>query len=169
MQRYSGIFMGQRKKPNSETEAEMEGSGDDCEPQGLAFLSAEFDKFQQTINHTESKLVQHLDEYQETSRRGQAKISKTLKKVEENLQKMNQNQSRITEALMQVTHQGKDPHTYGNKEAGGSGGGHEEIRYNLEKAPRSEGSLGGGTSHGQMGSRVNPRPYMPMFTDEQLG
>jgi hypothetical protein len=82
---------------------------------------------------------------------------------------MNQNQSRITELLMQVTHQGKDPDTYGNKEAGGSGGVHEEIRYNPEKAPRSEGSLGGGTSHGQMGSRVNPRPYMPMFTDEQLG
>jgi hypothetical protein len=50
MQRYSGIFMGRRKKPNSETEAEMEGSGDDHEPQGLAFLAAEFDKFQQTIN-----------------------------------------------------------------------------------------------------------------------
>jgi hypothetical protein len=45
MQRYSGIFMGRRKKPTSETEAEMEGSGDDCEPQGLAFLATEFDKF----------------------------------------------------------------------------------------------------------------------------
>jgi hypothetical protein len=45
MQRYSGIFMGRRKKPNSETEAEMEGSGYDHEPQGLAFLVAEFYKF----------------------------------------------------------------------------------------------------------------------------
>jgi hypothetical protein len=77
--------VGRRKKPSSETEAEMEGSGDDREPQGLAFLVAEFDKFQQTINRTESKLVQHLDEYQETSRRGQAEIFETLKKVDENL------------------------------------------------------------------------------------
>ena len=46
MQRYSGIFMGRRKKPTSETEPEMEGSGDDREPQGLYFLAAEFDKFQ---------------------------------------------------------------------------------------------------------------------------
>lgn len=45
MQRYSGIFMGRRKKQSSETEAKMEGSGDDCEPQVLAFLAAKFDKF----------------------------------------------------------------------------------------------------------------------------
>ena len=147
----------------------MEGSGDDHEPQGLAFLVADFDKFQQTINHTESTLVHCLGEYQETSRRGQVEISETLKKVDENLQMMNKNQSWITKIMMQVTHQGKDSDTYGNKEVGGSGGVHEEIRYNPKKAPRSEGSLGGGTSQGQMGSRVNPRPYMPTFTDEYLG
>ena len=51
---------------------------------------------------------------------------------------------------MQMTPQGKDPKTYGNKVAGGSsgyggsGGSHGEIRYNLEKSPRSEGSHGGG-------------------------
>jgi hypothetical protein len=44
MQRYSGIFMGRRKKQTSEIEAEMEGSGDDREPQGLAYLAAEFHK-----------------------------------------------------------------------------------------------------------------------------
>jgi hypothetical protein len=55
---------------------------------------------------------------------------------------------------MKMTHEGKDPETYGNKEAGGSHGG---DRYNPEKAPRSEGSHGGGTSHGQMASRMNPR------------
>ena len=70
---------------------------------------------------------------------------------------------------MQVTLQGKNPDTYGNKEAGGSGGIHEEIRYNPEKAPRSEGSLEGDTTQGQMGSRVNQRRYMPTFTDDQLG
>ena len=42
MQRYRGIVMGRRKKNNSETEAEMEGSGDDHEPQGLALLVVEF-------------------------------------------------------------------------------------------------------------------------------
>jgi hypothetical protein len=60
MQRYSGIFMGRRKKPTSETEAKMEGSGDDHEPQGFAFLAAEFSKFQQTLNLIEDNLVHHL-------------------------------------------------------------------------------------------------------------
>ena len=63
---------------------------------------------------------------------------------------MNENQTRITDLLMQVTHRGKDPDTYGNKEAGGSSGTHEEDRYNPEKAPGSDGSLGGGTFHGKM-------------------
>jgi hypothetical protein len=92
-----------------------------------------------------------------------------LKKVDENLQKMNENQTRITDLLMQVTHRGKDPNMYGNKEVGGSGGTHEEARYKPEKAPRSEGSLGGGTFHGKMGSMTNHRPYVPVFMDEPLG
>jgi hypothetical protein len=66
-----------------------------------------------------------------------------------------------------MNYKGKDPETYGNKEASGSGGSHGEIRYNPEKGPRSEGSHGGGTSYGHLGSRANPRPYMPTFTDEQ--
>ena len=69
----------------------MEGSGDDHEPQGLALLVTEFGKFQQNMNHKEITLVRHLDEYQESNRRGQAEISETLKKVDENLQKMNEN------------------------------------------------------------------------------
>jgi hypothetical protein len=117
---------------------------------------------------TESTLVRQLEEYQETNKRGQAEISETLKKVDENLQKMNENQTRIIDLLMQLTHRGKYPDTYGNKEAGGSGGTHEEVRYNPEKEPGSEGSLGGGTFHGQMGSRTNHRPYMPVFMDELL-
>jgi hypothetical protein len=92
-----------------------------------------------------------------------------LKKVDENLQKMNENQTRITDLMMKVTHRGKDPDTYGNKEAGGSGGTHEEVRYNPEKAPGSEGSLRCGTFHGNMGSMINHRPYVPVFTDELLG
>jgi hypothetical protein len=113
--------------------------------------------------------VWQLDEYQETNRRGQAEISETLKKVDENLQKMNENQTRITDLLMQVTHRGKYPNTYGNKEAGGSSETHEEVRYNPEKALGSEGILGGGMFHGQMGSRMNHRPYVPVFMDEPLG
>jgi hypothetical protein len=46
MQKYRGIVMGRRKKNNSEIEAEMEGSGDNHEPQGLVLLVTEFDKFQ---------------------------------------------------------------------------------------------------------------------------
>jgi hypothetical protein len=48
MQRYRGIVMGRRKENNSEIEAEMEGSGDDHEPQGLVVLVAEFGKSQKT-------------------------------------------------------------------------------------------------------------------------
>jgi hypothetical protein len=82
---------------------------------------------------------------------------------------MKENQTRIIDLLMKVTHRGKNPNMYGNKEAGGSGGTHEEVRYNPEKASRSEGSLGGGTFQGKMGSRTNHRPYVPVFMDELLG
>jgi hypothetical protein len=57
MQKYRGIVMGRRKKNNSEIEAEMEGSGDNHEPQGLALLVTEFDNFQQNMNRIESTLV----------------------------------------------------------------------------------------------------------------
>jgi hypothetical protein len=63
MQKYRGIVMGRRKKNNSETEAEMEGSGNDHEPQGLALLVAKFGKFHHNMNHTKSTLVRQLDEY----------------------------------------------------------------------------------------------------------
>jgi hypothetical protein len=160
--------MGRRKKQPSEIEAEMEGSGDDHEPQGLAYLAAEFHK---TLNITERNLVHHLQESQETNRREHAEITETLKKVDGNLKNIDENQMMITQLLMQMTLQGKDPETYGNKVAGGSGGyggSHGEIIYNLEKSPRSEGIHGGGTSYGQMGRKANPRPYLPMFTDEQV-
>jgi hypothetical protein len=63
MQKLRGIVMGQRKKNNSEIEAEMEGPGDDHEPQDLDLLVTEFDKFQKNMNRTESTLVRQLDEY----------------------------------------------------------------------------------------------------------
>jgi hypothetical protein len=139
--------MGRRKKQASETEVEMEGSGDDSEPQGLAYLAQEFNK---SINQTEGKLVVHLQENYDITRRGQAEITETLKKVDDNLRKVDENRTRICNLLMQMTHEGKSPETYGNREIGGSHGGN---RYNPEKAPRynsehvsyypSKGSHGG--------------------------
>ena len=46
MHKYRGIAMGRRKINNNEIEVEIEGSGDDHEPQGLALLVTEFGKFQ---------------------------------------------------------------------------------------------------------------------------
>jgi hypothetical protein len=139
MQRYSGILMGRRKKPSNETEAKMEGSRDDHEALDLTLVVVEFNKFQQSVNHVERTLVRYLDEYHETNKKAQTEISETLKKVDENLQIMNMNQSKLTAFLMEMAHKGKDPDTYGHKEAGGSGGIHEEIRHNQEKASISEG------------------------------
>ena len=82
--------MGRRKKQPSETEAEMEGSGDDHEPQGLAFLVAEFNKFHKTLTNTERNLVHHLQENQETNQREQAEITETLKKVDGNMRKIDE-------------------------------------------------------------------------------
>ena len=166
MQRYSGILMGRRKKPSSETKVKMEGSKDDHESIDLNLIAVEFNKFQQSVNRTENTLVRYLDEYHETNRKGQAELSETLKKVDENLQIMNMNQSKLTAFLMEMAHKGKYPDTYGHKEVGGFGGIHEKIRHNQEKASRSEGSLEGDTLQGQMGSRINSRRYIPTFIDE---
>jgi hypothetical protein len=129
--------MGRRKKQTSETEAEMEGSGDDNEPQGFAILAQDFRK---SIVQTESTLVCHLQENQETNRRGEAEISEALRKVDEN-------QTRIVDLLLQMTHKGKGPKTYDNKETSGSHGGN---RYHSENIPyhQLEGSHGGGAPHG---------------------
>ena len=59
MQKFSGIYMGRRKKQTSETEAEIEGSGDDNEPHSLAILAQELCK---SLVQTESTLVRHLQE-----------------------------------------------------------------------------------------------------------
>ena len=79
----------------------MEGSGDDREPQGFAYLTTEFHK---SLNRTESTLVHHLQENQETMRKGQTEITETLKKVDGNLRKIDENQTMITQLLMQMTH-----------------------------------------------------------------
>jgi len=80
--------MGRRKKQTSETESEMEGSRDDREPQGLAYLAVEFHK---TLNLTESNMVHHLQEIQCTNLREQAEITETLNKVDGNLRNIDEN------------------------------------------------------------------------------
>jgi hypothetical protein len=100
----------------------MEGLGDDHEPKGLAFLIAEFNKLQQTLKLTEGNLVHHLQESQETNRRGQTEINETLKKVDGNIRNIDENESIITRLLMKMTHQGKYLETYGSKDACGSHG-----------------------------------------------
>jgi hypothetical protein len=57
MQKFSGIYMGRRRKQTGETEAKMEGSGEDSEPQILAGFAKEL---QHSINMTQSTLVHHL-------------------------------------------------------------------------------------------------------------
>ena len=103
-------------------------------------------------------MVTHLQEIQEANRRGQTEISETLRKVDEN-------QTRIAEMLMEMNHKGKGPESYANKETSGSHGGN---RYQQEYIPyhHSEGSHGGGAPQGQTGCRTTPVPYFPSFTEE---
>jgi hypothetical protein len=84
MQKFSGIYMGRRRKQTGEAEAEMEGSGEDSEPQILAGIARDL---QRSIQVSQSDLVNHLQENQETTRRGQAEISETLRKVSESQQR----------------------------------------------------------------------------------
>jgi hypothetical protein len=69
-----------------------------------------------------------LQENYDITRRGQAEITETLKKVDDNLRKVDENQTRIANLLMQMTHKGKGPETYENRETSGSQGGN---KYNL--------------------------------------
>jgi hypothetical protein len=57
MQKFSGIYMGRCRKQAGEPEADMEGSGEDSEPQVLANFAQEL---RQSILQTESALVTHL-------------------------------------------------------------------------------------------------------------
>jgi hypothetical protein len=117
----------------------------------LAILAQEFQK---SIVQIESTLFCHLQENQEANRRGQVEIYETLRKVDTN-------QTTIAELLMDMSHKGKGPETYDNRETGGSHGGN---RYNPDRIPyhQSEGSNGGGAPH----SRTTPRRYLPTFIDE---
>jgi hypothetical protein len=157
MQNFSGISMVRRRKQASETKVKMEGSSEDSEPQILARFAKDL---QQSINMTQSTLVHHLQENQETVCRGQVEMTKTLRKV-------NEIQERITQLLMKMNQGGKGLEIYANKEASGS---HVETRHQQENIPHyhNEGyKYGGGAPLGQTHSRTTPRPYLPSFLDNQ--
>ena len=88
----------------------MEGSGEDSEPQVLAGFAMEL---QHSINQTQSALEHHLQENHETMRRGHFEMRETLEKI-------NASQMNIAQLLLQMTHAGKGPEIYANKEFNGS-------------------------------------------------
>jgi hypothetical protein len=57
MQKFSGIYMGRRRRQACELEVNMEGSGEDSEPQVFATWTQEL---RRSILQTESKLFTHL-------------------------------------------------------------------------------------------------------------
>jgi hypothetical protein len=57
MHKFSGIYMGRRRKQTGEPEVEMEGSGEDSEPRVLAGIAKEL---QNSITHTQFALEHHL-------------------------------------------------------------------------------------------------------------
>jgi hypothetical protein len=157
MQKFSGIYMGIRRNQIGEMEAEMEGLGEDSEPQILAGFSKEL---QHSINQTESALMHHIQENQEEMRRGQFEMRETLERV-------NVSQERLTQLLLQMTHARKGPEIYANREASGSHGG---TRPHQEHSPHhhTEGqSCGGGSPQGPTHSMTTPRRYLPTFLDNQ--
>jgi len=157
MHKFNGMYMERRRKQTGEQEAKMEGSSEDSEPQVLAGFTKEL---QHSINQTESTLEHHVHENQETMHRGQSEMRETLEKV-------NSNEEKIVKPLLQMTHVGKGPKIYANKEASGSHGG---TRPHQQHSPHyhTKGRVyGGGPPQGPTHSRATPRPYLPTFLDNQ--
>jgi hypothetical protein len=78
MQKFSGIYMGRRRRQTCELEVEMEGSGDDSEPQVLAGIAKEL---KSSIDNTQFTLQHHLQKTQETMHRGQVEMRETLERL----------------------------------------------------------------------------------------
>jgi hypothetical protein len=87
MQRFSGIYMGRRRKQTGEAEVEMEGSREDSEPQILAGFTKEL---QHSINVSQRTLVHHLQENQEIVRRGQVEMTEAIRKASEIQERVSQ-------------------------------------------------------------------------------
>jgi hypothetical protein len=122
MQKFSGIYMGRCRRQTGEPEAEMEGSGDDSEPQVLAGIAKEL---KSSIDNTQFTLQHHLQETQETMHRGQVEMRETL-------ERLNAIHEKIVLLLMQMNHGGDGPNNNVNKEASGSQGG---TRHHHEQDP----------------------------------
>jgi hypothetical protein len=85
----------------------------------------------------------------------------------ETMERVNASQERLVQLLMQITHVGKGPEAYANREASGSHGG---ARPQQEHSPHyhTKGlSYGGGAPQGKTHSRTTHRPYLPTFLDNQ--
>jgi hypothetical protein len=77
MQKFSvSIWEGRRQ--TGEPEVEMEGSGDDNEPQVLAEITKEL---KSSIDNTQFTLQHHLQETQETMHMGQVEMRETLERL----------------------------------------------------------------------------------------
>ena len=85
MQKFSGIYMGRRKRQTREPKVEMEGSRDDNEPQVLAGIGKEL---KISIDNTQYTLQHHLQETQETMRREQVEMRETLEKLNASQEKI---------------------------------------------------------------------------------
>jgi hypothetical protein len=136
MQKFSGIYMGRHRRQAGEPEADMEGSGEDNEPQVLATLAQEL---RQSILQIESKLVTHLQENQEASPRSQSELRETVEKV-------TANRDLISQVLLDLTHGGKGPEKYANTEASGSHGGNRQQQEHIPYYHTEGQSHGGGAA-----------------------
>jgi hypothetical protein len=57
MQKFGGIYMGRRRKQTGEAEDEMQGSGEDSEPQMIAGIARDLQRF---IEVSQSDFVHNL-------------------------------------------------------------------------------------------------------------
>jgi hypothetical protein len=149
------IWEGHRRQ-TEEPEAEMGESRDDSEPQDLAGIAKDL---KNSIDNTQFSLQHHLQETQETMRRGQGELKEAL-------ERMTVSQEKIALLLMQMNHGRDGPNNNGNMEASGSQGGtrhHTETDHQLHTEGHS--LFGGGPSRGPTNNRATPRPYMPTFLE----
>jgi hypothetical protein len=122
MKNFSGIYMGRHRRQTGEPEAEMEGLGDDSEPQTLADIAK---KLKSSIDNTQFTHQHHLQETHETMCKGKIDMRETL-------ERLNVIQENILLLLMQMNHGGDGPNNNVNKEASGSQGG---TRHHHEQDP----------------------------------
>jgi hypothetical protein len=87
--------------------------------------------------------------------------------MRETMERVNSNQERFAQLLLQMTHVGKGPKSYENKEASGSHGGTRPHQEPISHYHTEGKSYGGGYPQGPTHSRITPRPYLPKFLDIQ--